>query len=670
MPQHLSRALVAVLLLGLVLAAGNSFVIGEVSQPAAGKLAARTGTVVTPRNFPRHNAADVTDMFRLDAELGSFAVIRVDWKDPEHFNAARAMVALADQHSLSSVLEFNPLKPDNLEGATLDPGQHTRGVRGPLSFANSAVAAAFTTAVMELVQTRPAYFAVATDVNLLALRDRESFNAFASLYRQLYQRIKEASPLTKVFVTFQWDAMQQAGSTAGQELIRAFQPQLDVLAFTSNPKQLFGSPGSMPDDYYTRIRQLPVDGREVLVEVTWPSEGRSGDAEQVAFIRSLPQRLNTLNPAMVAWTFLHDVRVLIFTVRAGLRNGDGSPKPAYAAFRDLSNDRPTLARREVRPPATAAAPSARTASTAPARFGVYTARLDGGGMEPVITDPDREMTHPRVSPDGKRLVLTRYHNRGRDGKATEEQGYENTEIVMMNLDGSAMETIIPPQRGVIAANGDWTPDGRSLIFISTDNSERRPEIRRIDLATRRIARVPTPSGLPATDPHWQGEDLVFPVKGNDVDVLWTMKADGSQARQVTRPARARRAGDAGNFGDFDPKLSPDRSKIAFMRIFGGTGWRVMVLDRATNQETDLTGDTDIIEGLPTWSGDGRLLLFRRIDIKKRPPEAKLYTMTPRGENRRPVPLPEGIIYNHATFLPGGGSGPDARIIFTATRVDR
>ena len=661
-----------IFLASLILVAGNCFALGDAGQSSPGKLTARTGTVVTPRNFPRHTADDVGEMFRLDAELGSFAVIRVDWKDPEYFNAARAMVALADRHSLASVLEFNPLKADGLDGAALDPGKQIRGLRGPLSFANPAVVEAFTRAVLELVQIRPAYFAVATDVNLLALSDRRSFDGFVTMYHQLHQRIKQASPLTKVFVTFQWDAMQRLGGRAGQELVRAFQPRLDLLAFTSSPKQLFNrDPASVPADYYSRIRQYGVDGRELLIEVNWPSEGRSGDAEQVAFIRSLPQRLNSLDPDMVAWTFLHDVRVLIFTVRAGLRNGDGSPKPAYAAFRDITTDRPALARsREPGTPPRAVPEPRGKASTAPARFGVYTAHLDGGAMQAVITDADREMTHPRVSPDGKMIVLTRYHNRGSDGKATEEQGYENTEIVIMNLDGTSVETIIRPQRGIIAANGDWTPDGKSLIFISTDNSERRPEIRRIDLATRRITRVPTPAGLPATDPHWQGDDIVFPVKGKDADVLWTMKADGSQARQVTRPSRSRRGGDAGNFGDFDPKLSPDRSKIAFMRIYGGTGWRVMVLDRETGQESDLTGDTDIIEGLPVWSGDGRLLLFRRIDLKKRPPEAKLYTMTPTGGDRRAVPLPEGTIYNHATFFPGSGSGPQARIIFTGTHPGR
>lgn len=657
-------------LIWALLAVNASVVIAAAEQPSA-RLAARTGTVVTPRNFPRHTGDDVMDMFRLDAELGSFAIMRVDWKDPEHFNAARAMMTLGARRSLTSVLEFNALASDGLKGASVDAGKQ---FSGRPSFATPSVAAAYTTAALELVQTRPDYFAVATDINLLAQTDRRNFDAFVAMYRDLYPRIKQVSPQTKVFVTFQWDALQQMPQAAGRDVVRAFEPRLDVIAMTSTPKELFGrgGPGSVPADYYGRIRQYAEANAPLLVEVNWPSDARNGEAEQVTFIRSLPERLRPARPAMVAWTFLHDVKILIFTVRAGLLNSDGSPKPGFAAFKEISSDRASAqtGRDAVpAPPPAAGRVAAGRASTQPARFGVYTARLDGSDLQPLITDPDVEITHPRVSPDGRRVVMTRYHSRGRDGKATEEQGYDNTEILIMDIDGTGLETIIPPKPGVIAANGCWTPDGKALIYISTDNPDRQPEIRHIDLATRRVTRVPTPPGLATTDPHWEGDDLVFPVKGADVDTLWTMKADGSQARQVTRP-RARRGGEAGLFGDFDPKLSPDRSKVAFMRIAGGTSWHVVVLDRASGQESDLTGNADIIEGLPTWSSDGRLLLYRRIDLKKRPPEAKLYTMTPTGADRRPVPLPDGAIYNHATFFPGTGSGPQSRIIFTVTRADQ
>jgi len=635
-------------------------------QTQSGKLTSRTGTVLTPRNFPKHTPDDLTNMFRLNAELGSFAVVRVNWNDTNRFEVARALVGMGDQRSLSMVVEFSPFKVDGLKGASLDPGKSVPAAGRRTSLTDPAVADAFRKAVLELAEIKPAYLAIATDVNLYAITDPGGFKQLTVLYRDLYPRIKQISANTQVFVTFQWDAMQSRSPGENRAVLGAFQGNLDLLALTSEPRKVFESagPGGVPNDYYTRIGQYRSGGRPVFLEVNWPSDGRNGEADQTTFIRSLPGLLGRLEPSMLAWTFLHDVRILIFNIRAGLITQDGKPKPAYAAFREISNDRSPLLKAGAVVPASATRSAASTASRAPAHFGIYTARLDGSDVQAVMTSPDREMTHPRVSPDGKRLVLTRYNNRGKYGRATEEQGYDNTEIMVVNLDSTGLETIVPPKPGVMAANGAWTPDGQSLIFISTDNPQRQPEIRRIDLATRRIARVPTPPGLAATDPHWEGNELVFPVKGEGADTLWIMKADGTDARQITKPTQVRKRGSVELYGDFDPKLSPDGSKVAFMRIAGGDSWRVMVLDRRTGQERNLTTD-GVIEGLPTWSSDGRLLLYRHIDRKK-PQEIGLYTMTPEGSDRKMVPIPRGFLYNHGTFFPGDGSALKARIIYTGT----
>lgn len=649
--------------------AAATVIVASGAEPVTGKLSpkTKTGTVVTPRNFPHHTADDLRDMFRLNGELGSFAVVRVNWNDPNRFDVAKVLVGLGDQRSLAAVVELSPFKADGLKGASLDPGKMVSGSRS-LSFTSSAVSQAFTKAVLELAEIKPAYLAVATDVNLYAQTDPAGFAAFADLYRAIYPQIKRISPDTKVFVTFQWDAMQTQRAAAIGALLDTFGSSLDLLALTSEPRKLFAKAGptGIPANYYSRISQYQSNSRPVFLEVNWPSEGVNGETDQKDFIRALPDLLGTLNPSMLAWTFLHDVRVLIFTVRAGLINVDGKEKPAYAAFREISQDRSPLLKEAATLPASAARSAASTASKEPAYFGIYTARLDGSDVQTVMTSPDREMTHPRVSPDGKRLVLTRYNNRGRDGKATEEQGYDNTEIMIVNIDGTGLETIIPPKPGVIAANGSWTPDGTSLIFISTDNPQRRPEIRQINLATRKITRVPTPPSVAASDPDWEGHELVFAAKGEDSDALWMMKADGGDARQITRPTQSRKRGTIGNYGDFDPKLSPDGSKVAFMRIYGGDAWRVMVLDLKTGVERNLTAE-GVIEGLPTWSSDSKLLLYRHIDRKKLS-DIGLYTMTPEGGDRKRVPLPRGFLYNHGSFFPGDGSSSRAHIIYTGTRV--
>lgn len=650
-----------------------AFIIGLTDQAAAqGRFSGQTGVMVTPKNFPNHAAQDVAESFRLGAELGSFAVIRVDWKDAGRWEAARALVDLAHKENLAPALELSAFNADELKGASIGaPKDVSDAAGGTVSFTNPAVAQAFSKAVLQLAELRPTYLAVATDVNLLQQSSPAEFDAFAALYKGLYDTIKQRSPDTKVYVSFQWDAMQGKDQGAIRRLVDAFRPKLDLFTLNSEPRKLFesGGPAAVPADYFARIGQFAPSGGPVFVQVSWPSEGKSGEADQVAFIRALPNLLASIKPAMLSWTFLHDVKVLLFfTARLGLRETGGQPKPSFAAFRELGGGKAGAVA-----PVAAAAPgnamprSAVTrASRAPAQFAVFTARKDGSDVSILISNSEQEMSHPRVSPDRTRVVLTQYTKRGKDGKATEEQGYEGTEIRILNLDGSGLETIIPAKPGIVAANGCWSPDGKSLIYISTDNPQRAPEIRQIDLATRKVMRVPTPAGLKATDPHWEAGQIVFPAKaaeGKGADALWIMRADGSGARQITRPPRSKNA--PGLYGDFDPKISPDGSKVAFMRIDGGTGWRVMVLDLATNEEKLLTPSGGAMEWLPTWSSDGKLLLFVHVDTGK-PREIGLYTMTPAGENRKMIALPRGYLYGHSTFFPGDGSSDSARIIFNGT----
>ena len=42
-------------------------------------------------------------------------------------------------------------------------------------------------------------------------------------------------------------------------------------------------------------------------------------------------------------------------------------------------------------------------------FGIYIATLDGKNVHCLISDSTRQMTHPRVSPDGALITFTRYN---------------------------------------------------------------------------------------------------------------------------------------------------------------------------------------------------------------------------------------------------------------------
>lgn len=305
----------------------------------------------------------------------------------------------------------------------------------------------------------------------------------------------------------------------------------------------------------------------------------------------------------------------------------------------------------------------------PDRFGIYISTLEGSSLRPVIQDPWREMNHARVSPDGKWVVFTRYNRKGSHGEALETGGYEETEIMVVGIDGTGLRTLVPPQKGKAAANGYWTPDGKGILFVSNDNPQAKPEVRHIDFPSGTISRVPTPAGLSASDPHQVGKHLVFPAEKKDEqrNVLWLMEKSGKNARQVTHPKVSVPSGSTPfQVGDYDPKLSPDGSKVAFMRYFGDDNWHIMVLDVQTGKERDLS-EAVTTDGVPEWSGDGKLVIFFHVD-KKNHSKIGIYTVKPDGSGRKKVPLPPGLFYTTPAFFPGSGSGPDARIILSASRV--
>ena len=123
------------------------------ARSVEGSSGARLGVIVTPKNFPNHSGEDVADMFRLNAELGSFSVMRVNWSDPKHWEAAQAMMSLAERRGLGTVLEFTPFKADELKGASIDAPKDVVDAAGKrVSFTVPAVAERFMKALLELAE--------------------------------------------------------------------------------------------------------------------------------------------------------------------------------------------------------------------------------------------------------------------------------------------------------------------------------------------------------------------------------------------------------------------------------------------------------------------------------------------------------------------------------------
>lgn len=304
-------------------------------------------------------------------------------------------------------------------------------------------------------------------------------------------------------------------------------------------------------------------------------------------------------------------------------------------------------------------------------FGIYTASLDGRNFRPIILDAKRELTHARVSPNGKQLTFTRYNRVVKDGLCEETgSGYLNTEIVVAAIDGSRQNSIERAGAEILNANSSWIDDD-SIIYIHNSDLKSLPEFRVYHLSSRTTSRVPTKAGLAVSDPTCIGQTLVFPVIPMTGDKnccgLWTMSIDGNNLKQLTNPA-AETSDEKLDFklGDYDPCLSPDGQAVTFMRYFGGSDWRIFTANLKDGTERLLTAP-GVPSGIPKWSGDGNSIIFVCWD-KTKLENIGLYTMTASGSKRLKVPLPGGYLYTHPSFFPGNGSSRNATIMFSARKV--
>jgi Tol biopolymer transport system component len=182
-------------------------------------------------------------------------------------------------------------------------------------------------------------------------------------------------------------------------------------------------------------------------------------------------------------------------------------------------------------------------------------------------------------------------------------------------------------------------DGTRLCFSSDRTGENAIHI--LDLASGQVTLVSDPTFW-SFGPTWSSRDLIafFSRKGGNVINIWTVRPDGSNARQITnQPGESRQ-----------PWWSPDGETLALAADRGSGTFGLWLLAADGSHPRQITRHGTFQQ--PFWSPDGSAIA---VSAKIDEPRYRIYVIAADGGRPRPIPQPVGVDNVHPAWSPDGRS---------------
>lgn len=201
---------------------------------------------------------------------------------------------------------------------------------------------------------RPEYLVLGTEVNATYERNPDAYFAFVEAYQEAYDRVKEASPQTQVFVTYQFEELmgvipELPPHAPRWELLEDLGSRLDLVGITSYPTFAYPTARKVPPRYYLDIA-VHTDRPVAFVGVGFSSgAGRGGvnastEPEQRRYLQRLLDDAFQLQSPLVIWFAGRDLSFAAtppydVLTHIGLLNADGTRKEAWPLW-ELASHRP------------------------------------------------------------------------------------------------------------------------------------------------------------------------------------------------------------------------------------------------------------------------------------------------------------------------------------------
>ena len=287
------------------------------------------------------------------------------------------------------------------------------------------------------------------------------------------------------------------------------------------------------------------------------------------------------------------------------------------------------------------------------KWGIYVLDLDNEETELVYSSADT-ISRIRLSNAGDMLVFSQQIDNGSECVVEGSPVNLCEEICSVRVDGGDFRRLTYNRFWDLVPC--WSADDSQIFFLSFRENL---DIFRMDSDGGNSAVV-YDSGFHDSDLHCSDGKIVFTRNSQ----IWMINEDGTGLFQVTDPPRADEWGNAVlPFGDYDPNLSPDGSKIVFERLVNDEtthgNYNIYVISVDGSEETAIT-DTGYTQGLPVWSHSGKQIVYMVSAIGN---EGKydIYLMNSDGtENRNITPdiFPQDFLCHDPIF-----AKDDSKIFF-------
>jgi Tol biopolymer transport system component len=205
----------------------------------------------------------------------------------------------------------------------------------------------------------------------------------------------------------------------------------------------------------------------------------------------------------------------------------------------------------------------------------------------------------------------------------------DSELFLARADGQVVKRLTANRVADFAPR--WSPDGTRIAFVSNRDGDDEIFVMHADgSGVRQLTRNRVRDETPAWSPD--GTTIAFVhERPADLVELWTMRADGRDARRLVRASRGV------NEQAYSPDWAPDGRTLVFSSNRPGDGnpelYRVRADGTGLTRLTRTAGDPDTLgdDGFPAFAPDGSSVVFTSNRAAR---NVELWTMRANGAGQR------------------------------------